>query len=328
MAEQYQTKTSGKGTDQYQTGAQRDSAADKGRYDLIPPEATKRVAGLYERGAIKYEPRNWEKGIPADRCLDSALRHAQQALDNYNRRLRGEAVTDPEDHLAAVAFNVNCLMAYEERGMIDRFIGKQPAKVNKPQESIVAENIYEALYNNQQYGVVGQCRYIPDQGLPENKQETQIQNDHLWRRTIVYVSGPMTNGGKHGCDYLAVGAGMAAGIQLMKAGYAVIVPQLTAYAQTAMAWNGQSLGLNCGLSHEVWLDMDNALVSVSDAVLRMPGESKGADQEVNMARNLGKPVYYHPDTLKANIGQWTKQTLSSKSPVKNATRTQGQSEVW
>lgn len=89
----------------YATGARRDTQSGKGRYDLIPPEALRRLAQLYERGAAKYGDRNWEVGIPVSRCFSSALRHLMQAL----------ASEADEDHLAAVLFNVAAIITYRER---------------------------------------------------------------------------------------------------------------------------------------------------------------------------------------------------------------------
>jgi len=105
------TKDSGERA-RFETGAQRDNAAGKGRYDLLPVNAIRRIAQLYERGAVKYDARNWEKGIPVWRMYDSALRHLFQALG-------GER---DEDHLAAAVFNVLGIMEYEERilrGMLE-----------------------------------------------------------------------------------------------------------------------------------------------------------------------------------------------------------------
>ena len=59
----------------FETGAVRDRAVGKGRYDLLSPLAIKRLADLYERGAIKYSARNWEKGIKFSRVYGAALRH-------------------------------------------------------------------------------------------------------------------------------------------------------------------------------------------------------------------------------------------------------------
>ena len=56
------------------------------------------VAKHFENGALKYGERNWEKGIPISRYIDSALRHLMKDL-------AGE--TD-EDHAAAFVWNCMC----------------------------------------------------------------------------------------------------------------------------------------------------------------------------------------------------------------------------
>lgn len=98
----FETKDSGERRS-FETGAVRDTDVNKPRFDLIPPHALWRVAMLYARGAQKYGENNWQKGIPSQQMLASAMRH----LEAYRR---GE--TD-EDHLAAVAWNILALMQYE-----------------------------------------------------------------------------------------------------------------------------------------------------------------------------------------------------------------------
>lgn len=90
----------------FKTGAVRDTDINKPRYDLIPPHALWRVAMLYARGAQKYGENNWQKGIPSQQMLASAMRH----MEAYRR---GD---ETEDHLAAVAWNVLALMQYEAEG--------------------------------------------------------------------------------------------------------------------------------------------------------------------------------------------------------------------
>lgn len=85
----------------------REPSIGKGRFDLISPFAIKRLADWYEAGAAKYAPRNWEKGMPYSRCLDSALRH-------INKFQRGW--TD-EDHLAAAVWNLCSIIHFEETHM-------------------------------------------------------------------------------------------------------------------------------------------------------------------------------------------------------------------
>jgi len=109
------TKDSGQRLD-YATGARRDVTTGKGRYDLLPVVAIRRLAQVYERGAAKYDARNWEKGIPLSRFIDSALRHLMQHLEGKR----------DEDHLGHAAFNVMGLIHTEE--MIRR--GLLPAELD------------------------------------------------------------------------------------------------------------------------------------------------------------------------------------------------------
>ncbi|MCI0352278.1 MAG: DUF5664 domain-containing protein [Acidobacteriales bacterium] len=89
----------------FATGAVRDGETGKGRFDLLPCHALQRLAQHFENGARKYADRNWEKGIPTHRYMDSGLRHAF-------RYLAGER---DEDHLAAAAWNFLCLIETEHR---------------------------------------------------------------------------------------------------------------------------------------------------------------------------------------------------------------------
>lgn len=101
----YDTKDSG-AREEYDSGMVRDSNEGKPRFDLMVPKGVPyeelyltRVARLYERGARKYEPRNWEKADSEkelDRAFESAFRHFMQWY-------AGE--TD-EDHAASCFFNI------------------------------------------------------------------------------------------------------------------------------------------------------------------------------------------------------------------------------
>ena len=96
------TKDSGERQD-FTSGARRDISRGKDRYDLIPLKALKRWAGLMGRGAEKYGDRNWEKGMPATRFSESALRHFFQYMEGDRT----------EDHLAAVLFNIGSMIHFE-----------------------------------------------------------------------------------------------------------------------------------------------------------------------------------------------------------------------
>lgn len=90
---------------EFDTGARRDVQDGKGRFDLMPPWALEMVSKLYEAGCRKYGDRNWEKGIPICRYLDSGMRHTLKFM-------RGD--TD-EDHLVAACWNLMCCLDTRER---------------------------------------------------------------------------------------------------------------------------------------------------------------------------------------------------------------------
>lgn len=98
------------------TGSVRDSRAGKGRYDLLPPMAIRRLAQHYENGAAKYGDNNWQKGQPVSRYLDSMLRHGFALA---------EGKTD-EDHAAAVIWNAIGIMW--TRGEVDA--GRLPPELD------------------------------------------------------------------------------------------------------------------------------------------------------------------------------------------------------
>lgn len=89
----------------FKTGAVRDIQEGKGRYDLLPPRAIRRLAEHYQNGARKYGDRNWEKGIPLSRMMDSALRHMFKALQGLCE----------EDHLTAAVWNLLGIVEILER---------------------------------------------------------------------------------------------------------------------------------------------------------------------------------------------------------------------
>jgi len=99
-----EVKDSGK-RQEFDTGSKRDTRDGKGRFDLIPPYALTRLARHYESGARKYQDRNWEKGQPLSRYLDSMIRHSFKFLGGSTE----------EDHLAAVAWNALAYIETERR---------------------------------------------------------------------------------------------------------------------------------------------------------------------------------------------------------------------
>lgn len=97
-------KDSGARTE-FMTGAVRDAQAGKGRFDLLPLYGILAAALQMERGAEKYAARNWEKGMPLSRFLDSGMRHLAKFSAGFN----------DEPHLDAAIWNLICLREGQER---------------------------------------------------------------------------------------------------------------------------------------------------------------------------------------------------------------------
>lgn len=86
--------------------------AGKVRLDLIPPVWIWALGQVMTKGAEKYEPNNWLKGMDWSKCVGAMDRHALKWL-------AGETY-DPETgchHMAMVAWNALALMTYQVRGL-------------------------------------------------------------------------------------------------------------------------------------------------------------------------------------------------------------------
>lgn len=81
---------------EFATGAVRNMADGKGRFDLMPWAALMEVAKHCENGALKYGEHNVDKGIPTHSFMDSGIRHLAKHIDGW---------TD-EPHLIAAAWNI------------------------------------------------------------------------------------------------------------------------------------------------------------------------------------------------------------------------------
>jgi hypothetical protein len=108
---------------------------------------------------------------------------------------------------------------------------------------------------------------------------------------LIYVAGPI----RRGCIWANVAQADKAMRELMVAGMAVINPMLSCWAGAAEVRAGEphplAHGEYQGLGAEPWLTMDLEIVRRCDAVVRLPGDSSGADGEVAHAKSLGLPVF-------------------------------------
>ena len=103
----------------------------------------------------------------------------------------------------------------------------------------------------------------------------------------VYIAGPITKGNQ--MDNIR--AAIDAADEVLRAGHAPYCPHLTFFWH--MIYPHQ---------FEAWMALDKEWLGQCAAVIRLPGESEGADREVAWARDLGRPVFSSVQTFL----EWTR----------------------
>ena len=101
-------------------------------------------------------------------------------------------------------------------------------------------------------------------------------------KTFVYVAGPYTKPDPDTNIRIAV----LAADELRRMGFIPFVPHLTHY------WH-----LVTPDDYEAWLAYDFQWITRCDALLRLPGDSPGADREIGFATAHEIPVFYSTDEL-------------------------------
>lgn len=110
----------------------------------------------------------------------------------------------------------------------------------------------------------------------------------MTKRPMVYVAGPISKGPY----WVNVRNGVDVGHKLMELGYVPFVPMMDFLMVFAYP----------DIPYETLLDYDFQIISRCDALLRIPGESPGADREVKFANERGIPVFYDIESL----NEWNK----------------------
>ncbi len=181
----------------YNTGAMKEQPSGKGRYDLLPPCAIKRLADIYERGASKYSERNWQKGIPLSRLVDSAIRHGFQYLEGMR----------DEDHAGAAAWNWIAVIYTET--MIER--GLLPPELNDlPNDFALPENMKELFVQSE--SSVAITAEQPGSLSEEIKIGDRVETQMALKGTVLAIEGfktkvkldmyPLGPYGDYHCDSL------------------------------------------------------------------------------------------------------------------------------
>ena len=100
----------------------------------------------------------------------------------------------------------------------------------------------------------------------------------------IYIAGPYTGPTEAVCEQ-NTHAAIDAAIKLFRKGHFPYVPHLTHYVDRRARQTGAMLGW------EDYINWDSAWLELCDAILYI-GKSKGADLELEMARKLGKALFF------------------------------------
>ena len=154
----------------------------------------------------------------------------------------------------------------------------------------------------------------------------------------VYIAGPISSG-----DLLGnVNQATAAFNELMRLGFAPLCPHWSVYAKPAYRYPITDVVVcvatadGNGMQHEDWIALDYQWVAVSDALLRLPGASRGADLEVNRACELGIPVLYSVEQVRQHfphvkprkpMGSSSERTGVAQNPAQSSNNGTGFEQV-
>lgn len=112
---------------------------------------------------------------------------------------------------------------------------------------------------------------------------------------LVYIAGPLKGNGTHMDLASNVTQGCWVAMELLQCGIPFICPMLSAYlGQHTQGWDSMCLPEYEpeGVPAEVWYSLSLAQLCRCEAVLRLRGNSRGADLEVAEANRLGIPVFH------------------------------------
>ena len=94
----------------------------------------------------------------------------------------------------------------------------------------------------------------------------------------VFIAGPMSTSGEPGPN---LNAAAVAAAELLLAGFFPFVPHVT--------WILHAIRPDVAVN--TWQRWDEYWLRSCDAVLRLPGESRGADEECKLAERIGTPIF-------------------------------------
>jgi hypothetical protein len=113
---------------------------------------------------------------------------------------------------------------------------------------------------------------------------------------LILVAGPYRSGTGDDPDLMARNLARLeeAAWPIFRAGH---IPMIGEWVALPVLRSGGATGVADPLAEQVMYPTAERLLEHCDAVLRLPGESKGADQDVAIARRRGLPVYERAEDI-------------------------------
>lgn len=109
-----------------------------------------------------------------------------------------------------------------------------------------------------------------------------LRMETLGSSIYVYIAGPYTQGDQENNTRLAI----LAAEEIASLGFIPFVPHLYHH------WDKQ-----VGHDYEYWMNLCTAWLHRCDCVFRICGYSPGAADEVRVARDAGKQIFYTPEKM-------------------------------
>jgi len=108
---------------------------------------------------------------------------------------------------------------------------------------------------------------------------------------LILIAGPYRSGTKDDPDKMATNLRLLERVSwpLFKAGH---IPMIGEWIALPVWYAAGGAQVGDALYDEIFHPTAGRLLQICDAVLRLPGSSKGADNDVELAMERGIPVYY------------------------------------
>lgn len=256
-------------------GCVRQDSTGRGRPDLISPFAEQRIAALVEWGVKHRGNRNWERGCPYSRCVESMQRH----LTAFKA---GKPDEEHDDNLAAICFWAMAMMHFDE--MIKR--GILPESLNDLPD-------YNGTYEE---FIASIDKVIMAKDAEKNSSDVEVRR-HTYRPDCldkivgaplkIYVAGPISSDTEEGlANNYRIGNETGDAIQAM--GHMPFVPH---------RYETPSEDNKSQVTYEQLMALDFSLIKKWADALYVIAQSPGTNREIALAKELGIPIYWNMDQI-------------------------------